>query len=104
MSDVDRMIAAAAANKDIPILGQSQKQIMNGLNINGMNMTIVEIEQLPEREFRELMLAVIINLVGGVYAPPIGLPQDEPTDEDEDVAASPEEEEPNQGAALDNDE
>lgn len=68
MSDeIDRLVKAAQQKQAVPLL--QQKPTMHGLNINGMTMTIHEIEQLPEREFRELMLAVIINLVGGIYAP-----------------------------------
>jgi len=87
---MDRILAAAAASakQEVPILGQ-QRPAMSGLNINGMTMTINEIAQLPETEFRELMLAVIINLVGGVYSPP-PIPADEateaPEDESEEVA------------------
>ena len=77
-NDMDRLLAAAAAKQEVPVLGQ-QRPPMSGLNINGMTMTINEIAQLPEVEFRELMLAVIVNLIGGVYAPP-PIPAEEPTE------------------------
>lgn len=75
--DIDRLVREAAQKQQVPLLGQ-QKPVMHGLNINGMTMTINEIEQLPEREFRELVLAVIINLVGGIYAPPVVAAEDGP--------------------------
>ncbi len=75
---IDRIVKEAQKGQGVPLLGQ-QKPLMHGLNINGMTMTINEIEQLPEREFRELVLAVIINLVGGVYTP---APEEAPAEED----------------------
>lgn len=78
--DIDRLVREAAQKQQVPLLGQ-QKPVMHGLNINGMTMTINEIEQLPEREFRELVLAVIINLVGGIYAPPIVAAEEPPVED-----------------------
>lgn len=102
MSDeIDRLVKAAASKQQVPLLGQ-QKPLMHGLNINGMTMTIAEIEQLPEREFRELMLAVIINLVGGIYAPAPEPAQEDgeqepvvsPTEDEDAPIVSPTEEDP----------
>jgi len=104
MSDVDRMLAQAAAaqgQQGVPILGQPKPPTMSGININGMVMTINEIEQLPERDFRELMLAVIINLCGGTYSPTYKVVEGDTSE----PAAAPEEEELLQGAtSLDNSE
>lgn len=80
--DIDRIVREAQAKQSVPLLGQ-QKPMMPGLSINGMLMTINEIEQLPEREFRELMLAVIINLAGGIYVPPPEPVDENPEDEPE---------------------
>lgn len=73
--DVDAMIAAAKASggvpnsQDIPILGQ-QARIMHGIPVNGGLITINELEKMPERAFRELVLGIFVNLIGGVYVPP----------------------------------
>jgi len=105
MSNVDKMLAQAAAaqgQQGVPILGQPKPPAMSGININGMVMTINEIEQLPDRDFRELMLAVIINLCGGTYAPTYKVVEDGIT---EPAAAPEEEEELLQGVtSLDNSE
>ena len=65
----DNLEEILARSGDIPILGQTQIPVMSGININGSILTIHEINQLTEEQFRELVLAIFINLMGGVYSP-----------------------------------
>jgi len=72
--DIEKMIANAKAEAagpvrgEVPILGQ-QQPLLRGIPVNGGLLTIHEIEKMSEREFRELFLGVIVNLLGGIYAP-----------------------------------
>lgn len=71
--DINKLIAESKAanplnDPNIPLLGH-QVPVMSGLEVNQEILTINEIEKLSERDFRELFLATIITLIGGMYAP-----------------------------------
>lgn len=71
--DINRLLAEAKnAGIDpsgVPLLGQ-QVPVMHGIPVNGKVMTIYDLEEMSDVQFRELFLAAIISLAGGVYAPP----------------------------------
>ena len=72
--DINKLIAQSKGQlpsglaKDVPLLGQ-QVPVMHGIPVNGKLMTINEVVELSEGEFRELFLAAIISLAGGMYMP-----------------------------------
>jgi hypothetical protein len=82
--DINKLIAQSKGQlppnvaSDVPILGQ-QVPVMHGIPVNGKLMTINEVVNLSEGEFRELFLAAIISLAGGVYMP---APDPIPTEDD----------------------
>lgn len=91
--DVEAMIAAAkrGTTEDVPILGQ-QAPVLRGIPVNGGLLTINELEGMSERAFRELFLGVIVNLLGGVYAPapPPASAVEEPVEQQEVEESDPE--------------
>lgn len=76
MSDrynLERLIAESKADPSnmggVPLLGQ-QVPVFHGLPVNNGIMTIETIRSLTEDQFRELFVAVIVGLMGGIYMPP----------------------------------
>jgi hypothetical protein len=74
--DIEKLIAASkgelppgVAGGGIPDLGK-QVPVMHGIPVNNKLMTIHDLVELSEGEFRELFLASIISLAGGIYMPP----------------------------------
>lgn len=65
--DINKLIAESKG--DVPILGQ-QVPVLHGLPVNGGIMTVEAIQNLTEDQFRELFVAAIIGMMGGVYMPP----------------------------------
>lgn len=54
----------------VPILGQQQQvPVFNGLPVNGRIMTLDEMCELTDRQFRELFIAAVVSLSGGMYMP-----------------------------------
>lgn len=74
MSDIDKMLKEGHGlptdENGVPILGQ-QKQIpvFNGLPVNGRIMSLDELCELTDRQFRELFIAAVVSLSGGMYMP-----------------------------------
>jgi hypothetical protein len=64
-------------NNATPLNTPNTIPLMRGINVNGALFTIEEIAALDDRTFRELFLAVVISLIGGVYSPS-PLPTEEP--------------------------
>jgi hypothetical protein len=82
--DLKRLIEESAAGMPpgadgVPLLGQ-QVPMFNGLPVNGRVMTLDEIEALTERQFRELMIACVVNLMGAMYVPSAPVEATEPED------------------------
>lgn len=71
--DLERMLKGQQAPPgDIPILGQSQQvPVFTGLPV-GPNETITvdDLVEMDDREFKNLFLSVIISMMGGIYVPP----------------------------------
>lgn len=71
--DINSLLASqkgqSLANANVPILGQ-QMPVFHGLPVNNGIMTLESIQGLPEEQFRELFVAAIVGLMGGVYMPP----------------------------------
>ena len=79
--DIERLIAQSKG--EVPLLGQ-QVPVMHGLPVNGKLLTIYDLEKMSDLEFRELFLAAIISLAGGMYMPPPP-PTEEVTGDAEDA-------------------
>jgi len=79
--DINRMIEEAkrAGGGEIPLLDQ-QVPVFHGLPVNGGVMTLDAIEKLTDRQFRELFIAAVVALSGGIYVP---LKKDEPVEDGE---------------------
>jgi len=88
--DVNKMIKEAkgipSGVSGVPILGQ-QVPVMHGIPVNGKLMTINDLVELSEGEFRELFLAAIISLAGGVYMAPVEVHEDDVNNTPEEEAA-----------------
>jgi len=66
--DINKMIAESKGLGGVPLLNQ-QVPVMHGIPVNGQLMTIDDLVALSDGEFRELFLAAIISLAGGMYMP-----------------------------------
>ena len=71
--DINKLIAEAKKDlppgvDGVPLLGQ-QVPVLQGIPVNGGLMTIHDIVELSEAEFRELFLATVINMTGAMYSP-----------------------------------
>jgi hypothetical protein len=90
---------------DVPILGQSQSvPVFAGLPVGPNQLLPAEaVLKMSEREFRELMMAVLVGMMGGMYVPPEKVDElkedgtlvpvnedDEPSEDNEDTVESPE--------------
>lgn len=68
----ERLIAESKSDPagmgGVPLLGQ-QVPVFHGLPVNNGIMTMEAIRSLTEDQFRELFVAVIVGLMGGIYMP-----------------------------------
>lgn len=76
--DINKMIAESKGIGAVPLLNQ-QVPVMHGIPVNGQLMTIDDLIAMSDGEFRELFLAAIISLAGGMYMP---MPSTDNVDED----------------------
>lgn len=71
--DLERMLKGEQAPPgDIPILGQQQQvPVFTGLPVGpNETITIDDLVEMDDREFKNLFLSVIISMMGGIYVPP----------------------------------
>lgn len=78
MSDVEKMLKEGHGlptdQNGVPILGQQQVPMFNGLPVNGRIMSLDELCSLTDRQFRELFIAAVVSLSGGIYVPTSAAP------------------------------
>lgn len=70
----------------VPLLGQ-QVPVLPGISVNNQMVTIYELLQFSEAQFREFVLAVLVHMGGAVYSPP---PPPQPEEQEKPVEESSE--------------